>query len=223
LNAILKFDLILSVVVVEHIVQSTVQLSLSLQRVDTDLVQASTEAEAVVVLLRQERADNTVWETLYDRATEIAAANEIALAYLIFHLATSRLKCSRSTPSGKSFSKAVSIRATMSSVSLLCNARSLSETLAELDSFLYPTIGRMLLTLLTMLVSTSASERSFSTMRRIKTYLRSTMKNERLSSIGILHIHRSKSFKFELRGGSGLIDSYIVMPHIWVFIKLRPY
>jgi hypothetical protein len=31
-------------------------------------------------------------------------------------------------------------------------------------------------------------------------------------------------FKFELRGGSGLIDSYIiVMPHIWVFIKLRPY
>jgi hypothetical protein len=41
-------------------------------------VQASTEAEAVVVLLRQERADNTVWETLYDRATEIAAANEIA-------------------------------------------------------------------------------------------------------------------------------------------------
>ena len=30
-------------------------------------------------------------------------------------------------------------------------------------------------------------------------------------------------FIFELRSGSGLIDSYIVMPHIWVFIKLRPY
>jgi hypothetical protein len=26
-------------------------------------------------------------------------------------------------------------------------------------------------------------------------------------------------FIFELRGGSGLIDSYIVMLHIWVFIK----
>lgn len=78
LNAILKFDFILSVVVVENILQSTVQLSLSLQRVDTDLVQASTEAEVVVSLLRQERADDTVWETLYDRATEIAAANEIA-------------------------------------------------------------------------------------------------------------------------------------------------
>jgi len=80
---------------------------------------------------------------------------------------------------------------------------SLLETLAELDSFLYPTIGRMLLTLLTMLVYTAASERSFSAMRRIKTYLRSTMKNERLSIIGILHIHRSKSVNIE-----GIIDEF---------------
>ena len=32
----------------------------------------------VVALVRQKRADDTVWETLYDRDTEIAAANEIA-------------------------------------------------------------------------------------------------------------------------------------------------
>ena len=82
--------------------------------------------------------------------------------------------------------------------------RSLSETLAELDSFLYPTIGRMLLTLLTMPVSTAASERSFSAMHRIKTYLPSTMKNERLSSIGILHIHRSKSVNID-----GIIDKFV--------------
>jgi hypothetical protein len=81
---------------------------------------------------------------------------------------------------------------------------SLSETLAELDSFLYSTIERMLLTLLTMPVSTAASERSFSAMHRIKTYLRSTMKNERLSSIGILHIHRSKSVNID-----GIIDKFV--------------
>ena len=81
--------------------------------------------------------------------------------------------------------------------------RSLSETLAELDSFLYSTIGRMLLTLLTMPISTAASERSFSTMCRIKTYLRSIMKNEHLSSIGILHIHRSKRVNIE-----GIIDEF---------------
>jgi hypothetical protein len=83
------------------------------------------------------------------------------------------------------------------------NPRSLSETLAELDSFLYSTIGRMLLTLLTMPISTTASERSFSAMRRIKTYLHSTMKHERLSSIGILHIHRSKRVNIE-----GIIDEF---------------
>ena len=81
--------------------------------------------------------------------------------------------------------------------------RCLSETLAELDSFLYSTIGRMLLTLLTIPVFTAAPERSFSAMRRIKTYLRSTMKHERLSSISILHIHRSKCVSIE-----GIIDEF---------------
>ena len=81
---------------------------------------------------------------------------------------------------------------------------SLSETLAELDSFLYPTIGRMLLTLLTMSIYTAASERSFSAMHRIKTYLRSTMKNERLSIIGILHIHWSKRVNIE-----DIIDEFV--------------
>ena len=81
--------------------------------------------------------------------------------------------------------------------------RSLSETLVELDSFLYSTIGRMLLTLLTMPVSTAASERSLSAMRIIKTNMRSTMKKERLSSIGILHIHRSKRVKID-----GIIDAF---------------
>ena len=38
---------------------------------------------------------------------------------------------------------------------------------------------------------------------RDKTYLCSTMKNERLSSIGILHIHQSKSVNFE-----GIIDEF---------------
>ena len=38
---------------------------------------------------------------------------------------------------------------------------------------------------------------------RDKTYLCSTMKNERLSSIGILHIHQSKSVNFE-----GIINEF---------------
>jgi N-glycosylase/DNA lyase len=36
----------------------------------------------------------------------------------------------------------------------------------------------------------ATSERSFSSMRRVKSYLRSTMGNERLSNLSLMHIHR---------------------------------
>ena len=37
------------------------------------------------------------------------------------------------------------------------------------------------------------SERSFSAMRRFKTYLRSTMEQKRLNAVMLLHIHREKT------------------------------
>ena len=55
---------------------------------------------------------------------------------------------------------------------------------------LYPSIHRILTILLTMPVSSATSERSFSAMRRIKSYLRSTMGDERLSSLSLMHVHR---------------------------------
>ena len=44
--------------------------------------------------------------------------------------------------------------------------------------------------LLVMPATNAISERSFSAMRRIKTYLRSTMVQERLNSVMVLHIHK---------------------------------
>jgi hypothetical protein len=55
---------------------------------------------------------------------------------------------------------------------------------------LYPSIHRILAILLTMPVSSATSERSFSAMRRIKSYLRSTMGDERLSNLSLMHVHR---------------------------------
>jgi hypothetical protein len=55
---------------------------------------------------------------------------------------------------------------------------------------LYPSIHRILTILLTMPVSSATSERSFSAMRRIKSYLRSTMGDERLSSLSLMHVLR---------------------------------
>ena len=37
------------------------------------------------------------------------------------------------------------------------------------------------------------SERSFSAMRRLKTYLRSTMEQKRLNAVMMLHIHKEKT------------------------------
>lgn len=49
-----------------------------------------------------------------------------------------------------------------------------------------------------MPATNAASERSFSTLRRIKTYLRSTMSQERLNHLMILHIHRELTDKLDL-------------------------
>ncbi|KAE9525840.1 hypothetical protein AGLY_014066 [Aphis glycines] len=47
----------------------------------------------------------------------------------------------------------------------------------------------------TLPVSTSTAERSFSTLRRIKTYLRNTMGQSRLNGLANLHIHREIQIK----------------------------
>ena len=44
--------------------------------------------------------------------------------------------------------------------------------------------------ILVMPATNATSERSFSALRRIKTYLRSTMKQERLDSLIVLHVHK---------------------------------
>ena len=55
---------------------------------------------------------------------------------------------------------------------------------------LYPDIRVLLLVSCTLPVTSCSSERSFSTLKRIKTYSRSTCGNERLTSLALMHIHR---------------------------------
>jgi hypothetical protein len=45
----------------------------------------------------------------------------------------------------------------------------------------------------TMPVTSATAERSFSVLRRLKTYVRTTMNNDRLSSLALMHIHRDFS------------------------------
>ena len=71
---------------------------------------------------------------------------------------------------------------------------SLCETLDAVNSVLYPSIDTILCIMLTMPVTSATAERSFSVLRRLKTYVRSTMNNDRkLSSLALMHIQRDFS------------------------------
>ena len=57
-------------------------------------------------------------------------------------------------------------------------------------SAMFPNIKVLLLILCTLPVTSCSAERSFSGLKRIKTALRSTMGNGRLTSLALLHLHR---------------------------------
>ena len=53
--------------------------------------------------------------------------------------------------------------------------------------------------ILVMPATNATSERSFLALKRIKRYLRSTMKQERLNSLMTIDVHKDKTDKLELR------------------------
>ena len=55
---------------------------------------------------------------------------------------------------------------------------------------LFPQISKLFRLLLTMPATSATSERSFSSLRHIKTYLRASMKQERLNHLMIIYIHK---------------------------------
>ena len=63
------------------------------------------------------------------------------------------------------------------------------DLLNETDVF-YPIITQALLILITIPCTTATVERSFSTLRRVKTWLRSTMGEERLTGLCLMSVHR---------------------------------
>ena len=74
-----------------------------------------------------------------------------------------------------------------------------SENLEELDFIdlvrhieIYAAIRQAFITLLTLPATTCTVERLFSTLRRVKTWLRTTMSDDRLSGLCLMSVHRSR-------------------------------
>jgi len=72
------------------------------------------------------------------------------------------------------------------------------------DLYLVGLILIELCVLLTMSVASATAERSFSVLRCLKTYVRSTMKNDRLSSPGLMHVHLARFWSELVQSNGGV-------------------
>ena len=67
---------------------------------------------------------------------------------------------------------------------------SVQELLPFVDIFSFPNIHTALKIFGTIPVTTCSCERSISTLRRLKTFMRSTMGEKRLTSLALMNVHR---------------------------------
>lgn len=63
-------------------------------------------------------------------------------------------------------------------------------TVFNIDQEFYPIITKYLKILVTLPISVATAERSFSTLRRLKTWTRSRITQDRLVGLALLHVHR---------------------------------
>ena len=71
------------------------------------------------------------------------------------------------------------------------------DTIQEINPDMCPNMSTAVAILLVMSVSSVSAEQPFSAMRRLKNYLRSTMTNERLSGLALMHVHKNKQLNVE--------------------------
>ncbi|EDO40596.1 predicted protein [Nematostella vectensis] len=81
--------------------------------------------------------------------------------------------------------------------------RSAVNALKNCDAEFYPNVHVLLRILCTLSVTSAESERSFSTMKRLKTYLRNTMSTERESSLALISVHYNRSLDVD-----AIIDTF---------------
>ena len=67
--------------------------------------------------------------------------------------------------------------------------KSAMDAFAACNESLYPNVAVLLHVLATLPVTTASAERSFSTLKRLKTYLRSSMGDDRLTALALIHVH----------------------------------
>ena len=62
-------------------------------------------------------------------------------------------------------------------------------TLVEVEQSIFPNIAHLLTLLSVLPVTSCEAERSISALRPLKTYMRSSMSQERLTGLALMHVH----------------------------------
>ena len=80
------------------------------------------------------------------------------------------------------------------------NVRTIADAMvrSEIYQNMLSEANKVLSLYFTFPVTTATAERSFSSLRRIKTYLRSTMSACRLNSLMLMHVHQERTEKLDL-------------------------
>ena len=86
-------------------------------------------------------------------------------------------------------------------IKTVTNVRTIAEGMNQSDIYkkMLAEVDKMLKIYFTIPVTTATAERSFSTLRRLKTYLRSTMSQSRLNNLFILYVHTVKTDELDLK------------------------
>ena len=109
---------------------------------------------------------------------------------------------------------------------------SLQQSLSYAHEDFYPNIRRIFIILLTLPVTGVCCERSFSSLRKLRTWERAAMGEERLCGLAMLHVHRDMNVSREniLRridetghrkiGTFHIFKSYIYLLHVSLIVVL---
>lgn len=82
----------------------------------------------------------------------------------------------------------------ITSVRTVCDALNKSEMTKQMLSIVH----KLVVIYLTYPVTSATAERSFSALRRVKTYLRSRMTSQRLNNLFLLYVHQSRTDSLDL-------------------------
>lgn len=92
----------------------------------------------------------------------------------------------------KLFSEILQWRESLKSTQIV--PETIEDVFIQCSEVIYPKINKLLIIYMTLPVSNAWAECTFSTLRRLKTYLRNRTSEERLSGLALLNIHRDSDW-----------------------------